>query len=64
MARIKGDAQLRAWASETGTYLNFVKDAFRNPAMHPERTFSAEEAKMIFDNTRAFMHMLTQRLTP
>lgn len=63
-ARIKGDAQLRSWASETGTYLNFVKDAFRNPAMHPERTFSAEEAKMIFDNTRAFMRMLTQRLTP
>lgn len=64
VARIKGDAQLRAWASETGTYLNFVKDAFRNPAMHPERTFSAEEARMVFDNTRAFMRILTQRLTP
>ncbi len=62
-ARMKGDAPLRTWASETGSYLNFVKDAFRNPAMHPERSFSAEEAKMIYDNTRAFMRMLTQRLT-
>lgn len=61
--RMKGDPQLRAWASETGSYLNFVKDAFRNPAMHPERSFSSEEAKMIYDNTRAFMRILTQRLT-
>ncbi|WP_155888649.1 hypothetical protein [Inquilinus limosus] len=62
-ARMKGDPEMRTWASETGTYLNFVKDAFRNPAMHPERSFSADEAVVIYDNTRAFMRMLVQRLT-
>jgi hypothetical protein len=62
--RIKADPALRSWASETGTYLGFVKDAFRNPAMHPERNFSEEEAAMIYANMRAFMRMLTKRLTP
>lgn len=60
----KGDPALQSWASETATYLNFVKQAFRNPAMHPERSFSQEEAVLIYDNCRAFMRMLTKRLTP
>jgi hypothetical protein len=32
--------------------------------MHPERNFSEEEAAMIYANMRAFMRMLTKRLTP
>jgi len=63
-AHAKGDPPLRSWASETATYLNFVKEAFRNPAMHPERSFSQEEAVLVYDNCRAFMRMLTKRLAP
>lgn len=60
--RMKGDPAGKAWAAETGTYLNFVKDAFRNPAMHPERSFGEREAVMIFENMRAFMQMLADRI--
>ena len=60
--RMIGDPAGKAWAAETGTYLNFVKDAFRNPAMHPERCFREQEAVMIFENMRAFMQMLARRL--
>lgn len=63
-SRAKDDPALRSWASETATYLNFVKEAFRNPAMHPERSFSQEEAVLVYDNCRAFMRMLTRRLAP
>lgn len=58
----KGDPEKRQWGSETGSYLAFVKDAFRNPAMHPERTFGAEEAIAIYDNTRLMMRALARRL--
>jgi hypothetical protein len=60
--RMKGDPAGKVWAAETGTYLNFVKDAFRNPAMHPERNFGAREAAVIFENMRAFMQMLAKRI--
>lgn len=63
-SRIKGEPALRQWASETGTYLNFVKDAFRNPAMHPERSFQRDETIMLYENTRMFMRMLAQRIGP
>ncbi|MDQ1159539.1 hypothetical protein QE385_003936 [Sphingomonas sp. SORGH_AS 950] len=60
----KGNPELKQWASETATYLAFVKDAFRNPAMHPEMSFTAEQAVSIYDNTRAFMRKLATRLPP
>jgi len=58
----KGEPELKQWASETATYLALVKDAFRNPAMHPEMSFTAEQAITIYDNTRAFMRKLAARL--
>ncbi|MGX7345453.1 hypothetical protein ACWM9A_06125 [Acetobacter pasteurianus] len=58
----KGDPELKQWASETAIYLVFVKDAFRNPAMHPEMTFTQDQAISIYDNTRAFMRKLAARL--
>lgn len=58
----KHDPALRQWASETATYLNFVKDAFRNPAMHPEMSFDREQAISTFENTRAFMRSLALHL--
>ncbi|MGB3930856.1 MAG: hypothetical protein WBL20_18070 [Sphingobium sp.] len=57
----KQDPVRKQWASETATYLNFVKDAFRNPAMHPEMSFDREQAISIFENTRAFMRSLAHR---
>ena len=60
--KAKGNAEQKQWASEMATYLNFVKDAFRNPAMHPEMNFDREQAISIYDNTRAFMRMLVKRL--
>ena len=61
--RAKGDDDLKQWASETATYLNFVKDAFRNPAMHADMSFDREQAISIYDNTRAFMRILATRFT-
>ena len=62
--KVKGDAALKQWASESATYLNFVKDASRNPAMHPEVSFDREEAISIYDNTRALMRKLAAHLAP
>lgn len=61
--KAKNDPALKQWASETATYLNFVKDGFRNPAMHPEIVFTPEQAVSIYDNTRSFMRMLVGRIT-
>lgn len=62
--KAKADPELRQWASETATYLAFVKDAFRNPAMHPEMSFDQEQAVSIYDNTRSLMRSLVKRIGP
>jgi hypothetical protein len=61
--KVKGDPGLKQWASETAVYLNFVKDAFRNPAMHPEMSFNRDQAISIYDNTCAFMRKLVQAIS-
>jgi hypothetical protein len=58
----QADPNLKQWASEIATYLNFVKDAFRNPAMHPEMSFDREQAVSVYDNTRAFMRKLNRHI--
>lgn len=60
--RLSNDASFKQWASEVASYLNFVKDAFRNPAMHPDLTFDRDQAIAIRDNTRAFMRALAKRI--
>lgn len=60
--RLKADPSFRQWASEAASYLSFVKDAFRNPAMHPELNFNREQAIAIFDNTVSFMGALATRI--
>lgn len=60
--KAKGDPELKQWASEIATCLNFVKDAFRNPAMHPEMSFDRDQAISIYDNTRSFMRALVRRV--
>lgn len=62
--KVGGDGTAKQWLSEAGSYLNFVKNGFRNPAMHPEKTFDREQAIAIYDNTRAFIRLLAARLAP
>jgi hypothetical protein len=45
--------------SEAWAFLDRAKDAWRNPTMHPKvTTYSEEEAKEVFDCTKAFMGRL------
>jgi len=44
--------------SEAFTMLVHVKQAWRNPTMHPKQTYTAEEAKAIFEAVRVFMRHL------
>jgi hypothetical protein len=60
--RLSSDPSFKQWASEVASYLNFVKDAFRNPAMHPDLTFDRDQAIAVCDNARAFMRALVKRL--
>lgn len=62
--KVDGDGTTKQWLSEAATYLNFVKNGFRNPAMHPEKTFDREQAIAIYDNTRNFMRLIAARLVP
>jgi hypothetical protein len=62
--KVDGDGSAKQWLSEAGTYLNFVKNGFRNPAMHPNKSFDREQAIAIYDNTRNFMRLIAARLAP
>lgn len=62
--KVDGDGTAKQWLSEAAIYLNFVKNGFRNPAMHPEKTFDREQAIAIYDNTRNFMRLIAARLAP
>lgn len=57
-----GDSTEKEWASEAGTHLEFIRKGWRNPAMHPGKTFDREQAISIYDNTRSFMRMLAEKL--
>lgn len=50
------------WAAEAGTHLRFLKNAYRNHAMHPRERYDEERAVEIFDNTRSFMRHLSKKL--
>ena len=51
------------WAAETGTHLRFVKNAWRNQAMHPNTTYDQQRAIDIFDNARSFMQQLARQVS-
>lgn len=42
-------------AAEAGTHLRFIKNAWRNQAMHHISKYNEQEATEIFNNTRSFM---------
>lgn len=50
------------WAAEAGTHLRFIKNAWRNHAMHPLEKYDEERAIAIFDNARSFMRHLALSL--
>lgn len=56
-------AEAEKWAAEAGTHFRFIKNAFRNHAMHPNEHYSEERAVLIYDNTRSFMQHLATRLS-
>jgi hypothetical protein len=45
---------------EIAASLHAVKDAWRNPTMHPKKTYTEEEVDSIFHNVRAFMQRLAE----
>lgn len=51
------------WAAEAGVHLRFIKNAWRNHAMHPLERYDEERAAQIFENTRSFMQHLAGKLT-
>lgn len=50
------------WAAEAGVHLRFMKNAWRNHAMHLLERYDSERAVQIFDNTRSFMQHLAGKL--
>ena len=46
---------------EVSVYLQHVKNAWRNPVMHPDRKYSQSEAESIFRNVGEFMRALVSR---
>lgn len=56
-------AEAERWAAEAGTHFRFIKNAFRNHAMHPNEHYDEERAVLIYDNTRSFMRHLATRLS-
>ena len=48
------------WAAEAGTHLRFVKNAFRNQAMHNISIYDRHRSKDIYRNTISFLaHLAT-----
>ena len=56
-------AEAEQWAAEAATHLRFVKNAWRNHAMHPRASYSEERAITIYESTAEFMKHLAQKLT-
>lgn len=50
------------WAAEAASHLRFVKNAWRNHAMHPLEKYDEDRAVEIFDNAQAFMRHLATKL--
>ncbi|NSX87656.1 hypothetical protein G6L86_18800 [Agrobacterium tumefaciens] len=51
------------WAAEAATHLRFVKNAWRNHAMHPRATYDEERAVAIFEASRSFMKHLAEKIS-
>lgn len=49
--------------SQAASHFGILKDAWRNHAMHVRGKYTEEEAERIFENVKAFMQKLAERLT-
>lgn len=56
-------AEAEKWAAEAAVHLRFVKNAWRNHAMHSLEKYDEERAVAIFDNCRAFMKHLATKIS-
>jgi hypothetical protein len=50
--------------AEIAGHLYHVKVAWRNPVMHPKRTYTPEEAEQLFNSVKMFMEVLVTFLKP
>ena len=53
---------VRDRCSEATAHLNHVRVAWRNPAMHAERSYAQQEATDIFENVKTFMNFLADKV--
>ena len=61
--KIEGE-DAEQWAAEAGTHLRFIKNAWRNQAMHPLTTYDERQARQIFGDAQIFMRHLAQKRVP
>jgi hypothetical protein len=54
------DRDRHAHFAEVAAYLHQVKDAWRNRTMHPKKTYTGEEADLLFRNVRKFTQSLVK----
>jgi hypothetical protein len=52
----------RRFYAEAGVQFDFIKDAFRNHAMHAHKTYGLSVARDIYQSTKVFMMHLSARL--
>jgi hypothetical protein len=53
------DEQFYAEVAET---INHMRRAYRNPTMHPDRSYSPERAEEIFQSVKSFMRRLATKI--
>lgn len=63
VAKRSHGAEAEQWAAEAATHLRFVKNAWRNQAMHPLEKYDEDRAVVIFESCRAFMQHLATKLS-
>jgi hypothetical protein len=56
--------RLKVTYADVSGHLYSVKVAWRNPVMHPKKTYTTEEARRLFDTVKAFMNVLVKMLKP
>jgi hypothetical protein len=56
-------ADAEQWFAEAATHFRFIKNAWRNHAMHVNERYTEDEAETILQHTKAFMQHLATKLS-
>ena len=56
-------AEAEEWAAEAGTQLRFIKNAWRNSAMHGGVVYDERRARGIFETTRSLLQHLAEKIS-